>query len=461
MGVMDNPIADRTARLRDPLQQLRRSRTDTQSLELIEHQFDDDHVTLSELVLHDEVLVLRRIAVGVLVAFVGWTYVYGVVEMGWDFTNATFFGAMTLTTVGYGELVPRNHFQRIVTTYYMWICVAIAATALSFVAAVAMDDKSEAISSALRSLEYCGAPTAEADERESDVRSANETGRAYLLGTRTLRRRRVAVRVARRRIKFALLFAVGVLLLGALVMLFLEPAWDYFDCVYWATETMTTIGYGDMIPATKAGKWWAILFMFVGTMSIANFAADLLSFADMIKHRVEQEHTLAKFKRGAGGAGAELAEFAPAGVDALSPRRDSVIAHLKTVFEGDGGGGFKARRMPHIPSSDNLGTIVEDAPAPAPPGVEASSPAAHIGRYEFLVYTLLLLGKVEASDVLDINDLFRALDKESLGDLESDVMPALRSVSSAILLEQESQDLSTPPPQSADAEDPWAIGMIV
>ena len=92
---------------------------------------------------------------------------------------------------------------------------------------------------------------------------------------------------------------------------------------------------------------------------------------------------------------------------------------------------------------------------------EASSPAAHIGRYEFLVYTLLLLGKVEASDVLDINDLFRALDKESLGDLESDVMPALRSVSSAILLEQESQDLSTPPPQSADAEDPWAIGMIV
>ena len=83
-------------------------------------------------------------------------------------------------------------------------------------------------------------------------------------------------------------------------------------------------------------------------------------------------------------------------VDALSPRRESVIAHLKTVFEGDGGGGFKARRMPHIPSSDNLGTIVEDAPAPAPPGVEASSPAAHIGRYEFLVYTLLLLGKVEA-----------------------------------------------------------------
>ena len=81
MGVMDNPIADRTARLRDPLQQLRRSRTDTQSLELIEHQFDDDHVTLSELVLHDEVLVLRRIAVGVLVAFVGWTYVYGVVEI--------------------------------------------------------------------------------------------------------------------------------------------------------------------------------------------------------------------------------------------------------------------------------------------------------------------------------------------------------------------------------------------
>jgi hypothetical protein len=40
-------------------------------------------------------------------------------------------------------------------------------------------------------------------------------------------------------------------------------------------------------------------------------------------------------------------------------------------------------------------------------------------------------------------------------------MPARRSVSSAILLEQESQDLSTPPPQSADAEDPWAIGMIV
>ena len=31
------------------------------------------------------------------------------------------------------------------------------------------------------------------------------------------------------------------------------------------------------------------------------------------------------------------------------------------------------------------------------------------------MYTLLLLGKVEASDVLDINDLFRALDKDGSG----------------------------------------------
>ena len=50
--------------------------------------------------------------------------------------------------------------------------------------------------------------------------------------------------------------AVGYILISALIVLSVEPETfpTFFDAVYWATVSLTTVGYGDIYPVSMAGK---------------------------------------------------------------------------------------------------------------------------------------------------------------------------------------------------------------
>lgn len=44
---------------------------------------------------------------------------------------------------------------------------------------------------------------------------------------------------------------------------------DFFDALYWATVTLTTVGYGDMIPVTDIGRFVSMLSALFGVAVIA------------------------------------------------------------------------------------------------------------------------------------------------------------------------------------------------
>ena len=44
---------------------------------------------------------------------------------------------------------------------------------------------------------------------------------------------------------------------------------DFFDALYWATVTLTTVGYGDMIPVTDIGRFISMLSSLFGVAVIA------------------------------------------------------------------------------------------------------------------------------------------------------------------------------------------------
>lgn len=76
-----------------------------------------------------------------------------------------------------------------------------------------------------------------------------------------------------------LLFAAAYIFVTALVMFNFEPRINpntgqetfrtFFDALYWATVTLTTVGYGDLCPATDLGRFISMLSSMFGVAIIA------------------------------------------------------------------------------------------------------------------------------------------------------------------------------------------------
>lgn len=65
--------------------------------------------------------------------------------------------------------------------------------------------------------------------------------------------------------------AVGYVLISALIIFNVEPDTfaDFFEAVYWATVSLTTMGYGDIYPVTTVGRIVTMVSSFVGIAIVA------------------------------------------------------------------------------------------------------------------------------------------------------------------------------------------------
>ena len=66
---------------------------------------------------------------------------------------------------------------------------------------------------------------------------------------------------------------VGIIVFGALIMLWLEADWSFNTALYWAVETVTTIGYGDLVPTRTTTKWFFVFYALAGTVIFAQVVA--------------------------------------------------------------------------------------------------------------------------------------------------------------------------------------------
>lgn len=65
--------------------------------------------------------------------------------------------------------------------------------------------------------------------------------------------------------------AVAYVLVSALVIFNVEPQTfdSFFDAVYWATISLTTMGYGDIYPVSTAGQVITMLSSVLGIAIVA------------------------------------------------------------------------------------------------------------------------------------------------------------------------------------------------
>ncbi len=93
---------------------------------------------------------------------------------------------------------------------------------------------------------------------------------------------------------FYLLFvAAGVIVTGSLVIFSVESQHpdtqinSMLDAVWWTVATVTTVGYGDIVPITDTGKIVAIFYMFFGIAVLGIFLS--LVGTQIYRRRFENE----------------------------------------------------------------------------------------------------------------------------------------------------------------------------
>jgi len=65
------------------------------------------------------------------------------------------------------------------------------------------------------------------------------------------------------RLKLSLIFFIGILIIGIIGFMALENL-SFYDAVYFAVVTIATVGFGDIVPKTPAGRMFTCLFIIIG-----------------------------------------------------------------------------------------------------------------------------------------------------------------------------------------------------
>jgi len=115
---------------------------------------------------------------------------------------------------------------------------------------------------------------------------AQAGGFVVLLRLARLARLVMATRGARRlfeRLGRVVAIAGGVVVIGSLVAYHAEHATNHEfatvgDALWWGIVTLTTVGYGDIVPQTTTGRWVAVTIMITGIAVLGLLAGSLASF---------------------------------------------------------------------------------------------------------------------------------------------------------------------------------------
>lgn len=108
-------------------------------------------------------------------------------------------------------------------------------------------------------------------------------------------------------------FGAGLVLVSATVAFAAEEGVNpeltsFLDALYWALVTMSTVGYGDVVPVTPAGKVAAVLLMTGGIAFFGVVAANLATLLSRSEVR-ETAHDIDEVLREVRALRAEIAEL--------------------------------------------------------------------------------------------------------------------------------------------------------
>ncbi|XP_066993324.1 TWiK family of potassium channels protein 7 [Anabrus simplex] len=262
----------------------------------------------------------------------------GDVHPRWNLVQAVFFASTVLTTIGYGNIVP-------VTQMGCTFCILFAMVGIPLTLTVIAD----------MGCLFASAVSAVA---------SRHLPRHALINDLNMRGRRSLYAVA------AVLFLFLYLSVGAGLFMLWEDDWGFFEGFYFCFVTMTTIGFGDLVPKKPKYMLLCTLYILVG-LALTSTIIELVrrQYADSWRRLQALSGPLAEAMR-------RLGETAGGGIDVTALHRMLTIISMPRRLQGDGEKTAKARQE----WEEAMAAVLRDITAPQKP-----KPVIQIVIYESTV----------------------------------------------------------------------------
>eukprot|EP00746_Dinoflagellata_sp_MGD_P084720 gnl/MRDRNA2_/MRDRNA2_33599_c0_seq1.p1 gnl/MRDRNA2_/MRDRNA2_33599_c0~~gnl/MRDRNA2_/MRDRNA2_33599_c0_seq1.p1 ORF type:complete len:527 (+),score=126.05 gnl/MRDRNA2_/MRDRNA2_33599_c0_seq1:62-1642(+) len=219
----------------------------------------------------------------------------------WSFWDAMYFAAVTVTTVGYGDLGPTNDGMKVFTILYILFGLAIVASVVTdFAESIVQRYEKKMEEFNQRLLEKMAA-TAKAAAAQADAAAQKTAGLAQKLdgngpgvpgkvleklgaspvgkigkmgkdqiskgisgmGVGMAELNNQIDREMVRKLWMSLWLFLSPVLLGTVFFKFNEE-WSWLDAFYWSVVTCTTVGYGDMSLTKESSRAFSFFFILLG-----------------------------------------------------------------------------------------------------------------------------------------------------------------------------------------------------
>ncbi|XP_048140913.1 two-pore potassium channel 1-like isoform X1 [Rhodamnia argentea] len=157
--------------------------------------------------------------------------------------DALYFCVVTMTTLGYGDLVPSSTLAKLLASAYVFAGMALGGLILSKAADYILEKQEVLLARAMHMNEKVGPAEIQKEVEAHKIRYKFLTSLALLL----------------------------VLTVLGTVFLSVVEKFKFVDAFYCVCATMTTLGYGDESFSTTGGRIFAVFWILASTVCVAQF----------------------------------------------------------------------------------------------------------------------------------------------------------------------------------------------